>query len=137
MDDSLSIQKMCTMMLKRQGHTITTADNGAEALQQMSKTLYAAEENARFDVVLMDLQMPIMDGLESTSRLRKLESVVNSIQGSGSTPKVHQLIIGCSANSDNETMQAAFVAGIDAFIPKPFNIQSFCNTYEKHKCKHT
>ncbi len=131
----------------------------------MSKTLCATEENARFDVVLMDLQMPIMDGLESTSRLRKLESVVNNIQGSnlnvgeststlsigssnysnnsnttitngsGSVVKTHQLIIGCSANSDNETMQAAFVAGIDAFIPKPFNIASFNETVSRYATK--
>ncbi len=36
---------------------------------------------------------------------------------------------GCSANSDHEAIQAAFEAGIDAFIPKPFNMQSFNETY--------
>ena len=43
----------------------------------------------------------------------------------------HQVIIAVSANSDYETMQEAFDAGVDIFMPKPFNIQAFCEAIEK------
>ena len=114
------------------GHNVTTAENGAEALQLMTSQIESDDCEHPFDVVLMDLQMPIMDGLEATERLRKLETSLNNVHVNGPYATLfHQLIIGCSANSDNDTMKAAFVAGIDDFIPKPFKIQSFHEMYNK------
>jgi CheY-like chemotaxis protein len=120
-DDSLSILKMSSMMLRRQGHSVSTAENGAVALDMVSS---ATTESQPYDVILMDLQMPVMDGLEATTRIRALETIGVTVFSA------HQLIIGVSACSDNETMEAAFSAGIDAFIPKPFTMQSFNDTYK-------
>ncbi len=120
-DDSLSILKMSSMMLRRQGHNISTAENGAIAVDRVISASTSAQ---LFDVVLMDLQMPVMDGLEATSRIRAFEKTMMNAD----IIPVHQLIIGVSACSDNETMEAAFEAGIDAFIPKPFTMQSFKDT---------
>jgi CheY-like chemotaxis protein len=155
-DDSLSILKMSSMMLRRQGHSVSTAENGAIAVDMMDT---ATSTQVPFDVVLMDLQMPVMDGLEATSRIRGSEKAAakkwaasavfteQSTQKSDEQPEIisimtpfslkrpmfnqfdHQLIIGVSACSDNETMEAAFAAGIDAFIPKPFTLRSFKDTY--------
>ena len=112
-------------MLQKQGHRITTAENGAEALELMLANVKQSTDEA-FHVVLMDLQMPIMDGLESTKRFRKHETE----SGIG-----HMFVIGVSANSDEETVKEAFVAGVDAFIPKPFNFQLFNEVYQSIVCK--
>jgi CheY-like chemotaxis protein len=76
-----------------------------------------------FDFVLMDLQMPVMDGIESVSRYREFERTnreVEALATSEVTLRKRLPIIGMSANSDNATKQLALNAGMDLFIPKPF-----------------
>ncbi len=110
-EDTPSIAKMTTLLLRRQRHETVVAENGQIALD----LLYKSDCEERYDVVLMDLQMPVMDGLEATRRIRAHEK--------GKGPR--QVIIGVSANSDHETMEEAFEAGIDAFLPKPFSVDAF------------
>jgi len=116
-DDSPSIMKMITMMLRLKGHEVITAENGSIALTLLNHHQHA------FDVILMDLQMPIMDGLETTRRIRYLEQQDNT----SSYYQSHQLIIGMSGNSDQETMEASYLAGMDDFMIKPFHMDSFLN----------
>ncbi len=150
-DDAPSILKMSSMMLMRQNHHISVAENGEIALRRIEEKW--KQSGKGFDVVLMDLQMPVMDGLEATRRLRKMEVegrdwMVRAItvssrssdeiceknnEGSKTVSKhpTHQLIIGLSANSDHETATEALEAGVDDFFAKPFSINTFNRMVEK------
>lgn len=108
-------------MLKQLGHTLSTAENGQIAVNMVLDSLVGESwDTHRFDVILMDLQMPVMDGLEAISRIRALES--------SSELTMYHSIIGCSADSDAETQEAALSAGGDIFMPKPFNATAFCTS---------
>jgi two-component system, sensor histidine kinase len=113
-DDSMAILKMTSKALLREGFTVTTAENGSIALNILK------ERAKDFDVVLTDLQMPVMDGLEMTRRYRELEASSAFAGGVRRVP-----IIGMSANSDDETKKQALEVGMGNFIEKPFQIEKF------------
>lgn len=123
-DDAPSILKMTTMMLRRHRHRVSTATNGAEAVKMVTERLNSC--NRGYDAVLMDLQMPVMDGLEATRRLRALEK--SHVRDFTDLPRL--IIVGVSANSDSNTTEEAYHAGVDAFIAKPFSLDHF---YDVHK----
>ena len=137
-EDSPTIAKMTSMMLRKHGHEVVIAENGAIALNLLKSRWTEMKQSGTingpaYDVILMDLQMPVMDGLEATRRIRDFE---NGRIRSSSTENFTELIrsnlrqpvIGVSANSDEDTSDAAIAAGIDAFIPKPFKLETFYAT---------
>ncbi|TGM46331.1 ATP-binding protein [Leptospira vanthielii] len=88
---------------------ISIAYNGKEALAKF--------KTQKFDIILMDMQMPEMDGLEATREIRKIE-VANQIRASDSIP-----IIAISANVQKEDISKSFLAGITSYLPKPVRKQ--------------
>ncbi len=90
-----------TALLEREGYTVTSAENGSAALE--------AWEAGTFIVVLMDVQMPGMDGLETTRAIRHREA-----EQGGHTP-----IIGITAHALAKDVQECLGAGMDAHLPKP------------------
>jgi len=117
-DDSASVLRMTRMMLQRLGCVVDIAYNGSESLQM---TLLQWDNGTPYDVVLTDIQMPVMNGFEYCRELRDLEKrfcVESSVAR-------HQMVIGASANSDDDTATSAISAGIDAFLPKPYSSQLF------------
>jgi CheY-like chemotaxis protein len=99
-EDNPINQKVALAMLKRYGYQAEVAADGREAL--------AAVERERYDVVLMDIQMPGMDGLEATRTIIARGPAV-------ARPR----IIGLSANAMTEDVQAALAAGMDDYLAKP------------------
>ena len=100
-DDDLLTQRMMQIMLGRQGHQVDVASNGLEA--------FDAVKFHKYDIVFMDLQMPIMDGLEASRRIREWEN------GGPNT-----FIIAFTAVYLLEEGHRLFEAGIDNYIAKPF-----------------
>ena len=90
-------------MLERAGHLCHLVDNGEEALDIM--------EHQHFDAVIVDMNMPVMNGVEATRALRVLES-----------PGFHIPVIMLSADVTADTKAEALAAGVDQFLPKPIQI---------------
>jgi two-component system, sensor histidine kinase and response regulator len=102
-EDNPVNQRVAQRALQKLSAVVTIANNGAEALERIAET--------RFDVVLMDCQMPVMDGLTAARRIRERESR----EGRG----IHLPIIALSANVMSEDRDNCLAAGMDAHLGKP------------------
>jgi CheY-like chemotaxis protein/signal transduction histidine kinase len=117
-DDSIAVVKILSNKLRSFGHRVETAKDGAEGLQKMISM------GKELDVVIMDLQMPVMDGIEATRQYRAWESETKTTESeSPQERRSKRLPIICSsANCGQKTMVTAVAAGVDSFLPKPFNL---------------
>ncbi|TWT77130.1 Signal transduction histidine-protein kinase BarA [Posidoniimonas polymericola] len=102
-DDSQVNQQVGAGLLATQGHKITTADNGAEALQELAA--------ADFDIVLMDLEMPVMDGLQATRKIRERDA-----QRGAHTP-----VVAMTAHALHVVREKCEQAQMDACLTKPID----------------
>jgi CheY-like chemotaxis protein len=121
-DDSTVILRMVKMSLEKEGHIVTTAANGADGLAKLNVT------NASYDVILSDIQMPVMDGIEFIKRLRENEILESLYTGRDK----HQLVIAMSANASAGDGTEYITAGMDAFLAKPFSNKQFNQILEAH-----
>ena len=100
-------------ILSKYGFVIDTAENGAEAI----KALESAAPGT-YDLILMDIQMPVMDGYEATRRIRALAN-----------PALARIpILAMTANAFDEDRRAAAACGMDGFLSKPINIDEVVET---------
>ncbi len=104
-EDNLTNQKLALLVLDRLGYRAQVALNGREALRALSQQ--------RFDVVFMDLQMPEMDGLEATRRIR-----------AELPPHVQPWIIAMTANAMDSDRDQCFAVGMDDFLGKPIRVEA-------------
>ncbi len=103
-DNSIN-QQIAKEVLEQAGLMVTIANNGQEAVQMLSETA--------FDIVLMDLQMPVMDGYEATRRIRQLSEQI---------PRLADLpIIAMSAHVMRKEKERCLAAGMNGFTPKPLD----------------
>nr|WP_225937942.1 response regulator [Myxococcus sp. RHSTA-1-4] len=104
-EDNPTNQKLALLVLERLGYRAQVAFNGHEALRLVSQQ--------RFDVVLMDLQMPEMDGLEATRRIR-----------AELPPRAQPWIIAMTANAMDSDREQCFAVGMDDFLGKPIRVEA-------------
>jgi signal transduction histidine kinase/CheY-like chemotaxis protein len=104
---------LATALIRRAGHLVDVAINGAEAVKAVQKSEY--------DLVFMDMHMPEMDGLEAARRIRGLDG------GAASTP-----IVALTANAMATDRQKCAAAGMDDFLTKPFDPADFHAMLEKY-----
>ena len=105
-EDNLVNQKLMVAMLERMGHRPTLAVNGIDAVD---KSLQAS-----FDLILMDVHMPGLDGFEATRRIRSQE-----LAGANRTPII--AMTACAMTGDRER---CIEAGMDDYLPKPVTLDS-------------
>jgi CheY-like chemotaxis protein len=108
-EDNRVNQKLMTTLLQRKGHLVTVVESGREAV--------AATEKQFFDLVLMDMQMPEMDGFEATSLIR---------EGEKSTGR-HLRIIAITASAMVGDRERCLAAGLDDYLAKPINAGELYN----------
>jgi two-component system, sensor histidine kinase and response regulator len=111
-EDNAVNQKVVIGMLANQGHEITVVDNGRDAV--------AAAGRETFDVVLMDVQMPGMSGVEATEAIRKAER--------GST--AHVPIVAMTAHAMTGDRERFLAAGMDGYVSKPLRIDEVLATID-------
>lgn len=116
-EDNLLNQRIVTFSLKKYNHEVVIANNGVEAIEQFSEK--------KFDVVLMDIMMPVMDGLEATTKIREFESKNNVAKR---TP-----IIALTANTMDNDRDKCISYGMDEFMAKPFDIEKLNAIFEELK----
>jgi two-component system, sensor histidine kinase and response regulator len=104
-EDNIVNQRVATALLEKRGHTVVVANNGKEVLEALACQ--------RFDVILMDLQMPGMDGIEATAAIRKMEQQLGT----------HIPIIAMTAHAIKGDRERFLRAGMDDYVPKPINVK--------------
>jgi len=112
-EDNLINQKIVLLSLKKAVKSVEVANNGKEALDKFG--------SAKYDIILMDIQMPIMNGIVTTKKIRNIEKSTNS----------HTPIIAITANALLGDKEECLAAGMDDYISKPFQIETLITKMEK------
>jgi two-component system, sensor histidine kinase and response regulator len=102
-EDNVVNQRVADGLLTRRGHHVTLAQDGSEALARL--------DQGTFDLVLMDLQMPVMGGLDATIAIRKRERATGQ----------HMRIVAMTAHAMNSDRERCLAAGMDGYLSKPID----------------
>jgi CheY-like chemotaxis protein len=105
-EDDVVNQALAQRLLEKGGHTVTLAENGVAALRELAA--------ATFDLIVMDLQMPIMDGFEATRAIRAIEA-----ERGGRVP-----IVAMTANALKGGRAKCLAAGMDGYLTKPLHVKA-------------
>ncbi|MBV6644229.1 MAG: response regulator [Cyclobacteriaceae bacterium] len=112
-EDSSVIQNLTKRILSMQSYEITAVKNGVEVLQHIEKE--------KFDLALLDIHMPKMDGMECARKIRELETSGNKMP-----------IIAITGNAKNYSIEDFNEAGIDDYLPKPLNYDDMIRMVKKY-----
>lgn len=112
-DDNAVNQKLAVRLLEKQGHHVVVAGNDREALERLTEQ--------SFDLVLMDVQMPEVDGLEATAAIRAREQAAGR----------HTPIIAFTAHAMKGDQEKCLTAGMDGYLAKPIQAKELYAAIER------
>lgn len=118
-EDNTINQQVANAILSKQGYAVHLAKDGSQAIEYF--------KSEKYDIILMDCQMPVMDGFEATRQIREYERENNLIR----TP-----IIALTANALRSDKEACLAAGMDDFMVKPIQIQAIAEIFKKYSQHH-
>jgi CheY-like chemotaxis protein len=116
-EDNAVNQRLILRLLEQRGHHVVVVGNGRETLDAL--------ERDTFDVVLMDVQMPDMDGFEATAEIRKKEM----------ESERHQIVIALTAHAMKDDRERCLAGGMDDYLSKPIRPQELDAVLEKYALK--
>ncbi len=111
-EDNSVNQRLASRLLEKQGHSVVVAGDGAKVLDALEKE--------SFDLILMDVQMPVMDGVEATAEIRRRESVTGT----------HTPIIAMTAHAMAGDRQRFLAHGMDGYVSKPIHSRELFEAIE-------
>ena len=107
-EDTRANQRLVVRILGKRGHAVSVAEDGCRAVEMV--------QNDDFDVILMDVQMPVMDGFEATRAIRAIEPSIP--------------IIAMTAHAMKGDHERCLASGMNAYVPKPVNSQELIRLVE-------
>ena len=113
-EDNYINQKLIKKLLLKKGYNTLIVEDGKKVVDIL--------QNQRYDVILMDIQMPVMDGYQATAWIREREKLTGD----------HIPIIGITAFAMESDRQKCFAIGMDDYLSKPFHKDDFYDVIEKH-----
>ncbi|KAM0551228.1 hypothetical protein ACHAPJ_008573 [Fusarium lateritium] len=127
-EDNLINQKVLVNQLRKGGCTVSATNDGLEALEFLKKTHFCKKNGSELSVILMDLEMPNMDGLTCVREIRRMQKEGLITQ--------HVPVIAVTANVRDEQIRVALQSGMDDLVSKPFRIPEVMNKIEAllNKC---
>ena len=111
-EDNAINQRIASRLLEKEGHVVVVADDGAKALK--------AFDGNTFDLILMDVQMPVMDGIEGTAAIRQIEQTTGH----------HIPIVAMTAHAMAGDRQRFLQAGMDGYVSKPIHSRELLEAIE-------
>lgn len=115
-EDNMVNRVLAQKLLQKSGHTVILAKNGKEAV-----ALWEANRLRQFDAILMDIQMPIMDGLQTTAYIRAREKALHAESPTPEGPELHIPIVAMTAHAMKGDRERYLAGGMDGYISKPIN----------------
>ena len=112
-DDNLVDRKLLVRLMEKNGHEVDAVESGSEVI--------FATKNKKYDLILMDLQMPEMDGIETTRKIRLEEE----------SKKDRTAIIAITAHAMQEDKERCLASGMDGYISKPIKVNELMETIDK------
>ena len=120
-EDTAANRKVLTAVLGKRGHDVTVAVNGRAGVEAFEQSL--KDPRSRLDAVLMDVQMPVLDGLRATAELRRIEAA----RGLPRTP-----VLALTAHALRGDRERCLEAGMDGYLSKPIDVHELIGALESH-----